>query len=238
MKKQYIAALACLVAGTIGFVGVYQTQSSGNRKESEVAEEEETKKVQKTSKMLKPDNTTKAVKEESTENNSTEKEEEIKEEAKKSDNKLKSVETKADANVFHFSTKEKHNWPLEGEVILPYCMDKTIYRKTLEQYQYNPAMVIKGNVNSEVHFIAKGKVLDIVENEETGCTLTQDLGDGYKAIYGQLKETVFAKGDMVEAGQVAGYVSEPTKYYSMEGSNLYFQITKDDKPVNPQEYLK
>ena len=78
---------------------------------------------------------------------------------------------------------------------------------------------------------------NITTNEETGCTVTQDLGDGYTAIYGQLKELTFDKGDDVECGQVVGYVSEPTKYYSVEGSNLYFAMEKDGKSIDPTEYL-
>ena len=73
--------------------------------------------------------------------------------------------------------------------------------------------------------------------KETGCTVTQDIGDGYTAVYGQLKELNFDVGDMVESGQVVGYVGEPTKYYSVEGSNVYFQILKDGVPVDPVEIL-
>jgi murein DD-endopeptidase MepM/ murein hydrolase activator NlpD len=116
-------------------------------------------------------------------------------------------------------------------------MDSTIYFPTLEQYRCNPAMVISGNVNDKVFAMATGKITDIQENEETGCTVIQDLGDGYAAVYGQLKELNFAKGDTPEAGQVLGYVSEPTKYYTTEGSNVYFQLKKDGKAVDPKEYL-
>ena len=41
----------------------------------------------------------------------------------------------------------------------------------------------------------------------------------------------------MEAGATLGYVSEPTKYYSKEGSNLYFAMTKDGVSVDPLEYL-
>ena len=98
-------------------------------------------------------------------------------------------------------------------------------------------MVFSANVNDKVYFVAKGKITNISTNEETGCTVTQDIGDGYTAIYGQLKELNFEVGDMVESGQVVGYVSEPTKYYSVEGSNVYFQILKDGVPVDPKEIL-
>ena len=82
------------------------------------------------------------------------------------------------------------------------------------------------------------KIQSIETNEVTGCTVTEDLGDGYLAVYGQLKEPEFAVGDYVEAGHVIGYVTEPTKYYSVEGSNLYFELRKDGVPVDPIEFFE
>ena len=79
---------------------------------------------------------------------------------------------------------------------------------------------------------------DISVNEETGTTLTMDIGSGYQAIYGQLKEVTVEEGDTVESGTVIGYVSEPTKYYTLEGSNLYFQLLKNREPVNPMDYME
>ena len=143
----------------------------------------------------------------------------------------------ATALVLNFADTSKMLWPARGNVLLDYSMDSTIYFPTLEQYRCNPAMVISGNVNDKVFAMATGKITDIQENEETGCTVIQDLGDGYAAVYGQLKELNFAKGDTPEAGQVLGYVSEPTKYYTTEGSNVYFQLKKDGKAVDPKEYL-
>ncbi len=86
--------------------------------------------------------------------------------------------------------------------------------------------------------MAKGKVQTIENNEETGCTVTVELGDGYQAIYGQLKELNFEEGDYVEAGHVIGYISEPTKYYSVEGSNLYFALQKDGSPIDPIDFFE
>ena len=41
-KRQYIAAVACLVAGAIGFVGVYSTEKAQERR----AQEEQTRQEQ------------------------------------------------------------------------------------------------------------------------------------------------------------------------------------------------
>jgi septal ring factor EnvC (AmiA/AmiB activator) len=64
-----------------------------------------------------------------------------------------------------------------------------------------------------------------------------DIGSGYEVVYGQLKDVCVAEGYRVSEGDVIGCVSEPTKYYSVEGPNLYFQLLKDGEPVNPLEYL-
>ena len=75
-------------------------------------------------------------------------------------------------------------------------------------------------------------------DEETGTTLILNIGNGYKLTYGGLKELQAKEGDVLESGAVLGYVSEPTKYYSTEGSNLYFAMTKDGEPVDPVLYLE
>ena len=64
-----------------------------------------------------------------------------------------------------------------------------------------------------------------------------DFGNGYEAIYGQLVSTQVKTGDYVEATTTLGYVAEPTKYYVNEGSNLYFEMRKNGRPVDPKEYL-
>ena len=142
------------------------------------------------------------------------------------------------SQALHFAAEDGILWPMEGNVILDYSMDSTVYFATLDQYKYNPAVIIAGDVNSKVYAVAKGKIQSIETNEVTGCTVTEDLGDGYLAVYGQLKEPEFAVGDYVEAGHVIGYVTEPTKYYSVEGSNLYFELRKDGVPVDPIEFFE
>ena len=53
----------------------------------------------------------------------------------------------------------------------------------------------------------------------------------------RLKDVQVKTGDYVNAKDVIGYVSEPTKYYSVEGCNLYFEMRKDGQPVNPMDYM-
>lgn len=150
------------------------------------------------------------------------------------------VETLAASDVekLQFSESDQLGWPLSGDVILNYSMDQSVYFATLDQYKYNPALVIAGAVNDKVTAAADGQVLSIKTTAETGETVTVDIGNGYQLVYGQLKDVQFSEGDYMEKGALIGFVSEPTKYYSMEGSNLYFEMLKDGEPVNPMNYLE
>ena len=129
-------------------------------------------------------------------------------------------------------------WPVAGTVLMDYSMDATVYFATLDQYKYNPALIIGSEVGNQVVASAKGIVDSIQVNEETGTTLTLNLGNSYELVYGQLKEVAVSEGDVVETGTLLGYVSEPTKYYCEEGSNLYFEMKKDGEPVDPFLYLE
>lgn len=138
----------------------------------------------------------------------------------------------------NFQEESLLTWPAAGTVLMDYNMDGTVYFKTLNQYKYNPALIISSEVGNQVVASAKGIVESVKTNEETGTTLTLNLGNDYSLVYGQLKEVAVAEGDVVERGQLLGYVSEPTKYYCEEGSNLYFQMKKEGEPVDPFLYLE
>lgn len=129
-------------------------------------------------------------------------------------------------------------WPITGRVILNYSMDKAVYFETLNQYRYNPSMVIEAVVGEPITAAADGKVISIRDDVETGGTLRCDLGDGYELIYGQLENFTVSEGDYVTRGQIIGYVASPSIFYTKEGSNVYFELLKDGEPVNPLELLK
>lgn len=156
-------------------------------------------------------------------------------------NEKDSVETQSETvqsiPEVNFTESSLMQWPVEGQVLLDYNMEHTIYFPTLNEYKYSPAIAVDAEVGTPVLAVANGKVASIVNDEETGITMTVDLGNGYQAIYGQLKDTAFEPESYMEAGATLGYVSEPTKYYSKEGTNLYFAMTKDGVSVDPLEYL-
>lgn len=129
-------------------------------------------------------------------------------------------------------------WPASGAVLISYSMDQTVFFSTLEQYKYNPALIIGGEVGETIAASAAGIVTNIEDTAQTGTTVTLDMGNGYSAVYGQLTDVPLAVGDYVAAGKTVGTLNEPTKYYSVEGPNLYFEILKDGTPVDPMNFME
>ncbi|MCD8397095.1 MAG: peptidoglycan DD-metalloendopeptidase family protein [Lachnospiraceae bacterium] len=148
-----------------------------------------------------------------------------------------SEQTLLEAGV-SFTDEQSLLWPSAGTIAIDYSMDKSVYFATLNQYKYNPALIISSETGNQVLAAAKGIIESITIDEETGTTLVLNIGNGYKLTYGQLMEPTVSEGDVVEAGDLLAYISEPTKYYSTEGSNLYFAMTKGGEPVDPVLYFE
>ena len=254
-RRATVAAVLCFVAaiaiaGTYTFNDYRKTQKNELAKAEEKSRQKETKKDNKDNSDLTRETGTSKVKSENT-GSSTKKsaaDESTVDEKNESDGTGMTDQSEQNGTGTQATAGKSHNinftedsyilWPVNGAVIMSYSMDKTVYFQTLDQYKYNPAVIIAGEVNDKVYAVAKGQIKSIKNDEVTGCTVTVDLGDGYEAVYGQLKELNFAEGDYVEAGHVLGYIGEPTKYFTVEGSNLYFELDKDGIPVDPIAYFE
>lgn len=139
--------------------------------------------------------------------------------------------------TLHFSETDGLIKPVNGDTVIPYSMDGSTYFATLDQYKYNPALMIGAEEGAVVSACAEGRVVNIFENEEIGHAVTMDLGDGYMITYGQLSGINVALNSYVDPGEAIASVAAPTKYYTREGSNLYLQLTKDGVPVDPESFF-
>lgn len=134
----------------------------------------------------------------------------------------------------HFAESDGLRRPLEGEVLIPFNMGGSEYFTTLEVYKYNPALMLAAQEGTPVLACAAGKVIDIFQDSEIGQAVTMDLGDGYQITYGQLKGLNVAMNSYVNSGDMIASVAAPTKYFCVEGANLYLKLTLNGKPVDPE----
>ena len=153
------------------------------------------------------------------------------------ENQETAVETAGAAQDLMFSEATIMELPVTGTVLIPYNMENTVYFPTLDLYQCNPGVVFSAAEGTPVLAAADGEVVSVENDARTGLTVTMNLGNGYEAIYGQLTDVSLESGQKVQKAARIGAVAAPTKYYVKEGSNLFFEMKKDGKAIDPMVYL-
>lgn len=143
----------------------------------------------------------------------------------------------APASRLNFTMDSVLTWPVDGNIIIDYDMENTVFFPTLNLYKCSDAICIQSDIGTPVYASANCVVNEIGHNEEIGSYVLLDLGNNYNITMGQLKDIVINPDEVVEAGDLIGYVSEPTDYYAVEGPNLYVKLTENGNPVNPLDYL-
>ena len=249
-RKQYVIAGAIVIAAAVATTVIYSDHEQQQREqlEEELAQEntpeeaglvaatESTEQTAQASAVIPPEQTAEAEQLEQTAEAVTTESTEVAQVEKEAENET--AETGAGANVLHFDPEDGMLWPREGNVILNYSMDAAVYFQTLEQYKYNPALMLQAEEGTQIVACADGKVEHLFEDAEIGLGFTVELGNGYELTYGQLKELTVEQGSYIQEGDVIGVVGAPTKYFSVEGANLYLKLTADGIPVNPESLFR
>lgn len=135
-------------------------------------------------------------------------------------------------------TKEKYDWPVEGEIIREYAKDSLIYSKTLDMWLIHTGIDIKVELGKSVKCIADGKVISVESNNFYGNVIRIEHDDGYVSIYSNLAEDNLPKiNQKIKQGETIGKVGDTAYGESEEESHLHFEITKDGTNINPEEFL-
>lgn len=148
------------------------------------------------------------------------------------------VPTAGDTGRLDFNSEKTITWPINGEVILPYSMETTVYYETLDQYKCNPGMLIQAGVGTTVQNAYLGQVTSVTSDDVYGNLVTLYIGNEYSIVYGQLDAVYVKEGDFVKAGQSIGTVGNPTDSFAKEGSHLFFQMKCGEDTVDPTMYIE
>ncbi len=232
-EKGFYISLICGVVALVAFGAICMNLAGSDSGEQQVAEATKAPEV-----TLSPVITATPEAQETVKNTTEEKGKKKKKVKRTPEPEIVETDVQPIQNTLHFDQETGLLWPIQGEVLMEYSADKVVYFETLAQYRTNPALLISAKEDAVVKAAAQGVVTEIFTSEETGRTLTMDIGDNFSLSYGQLKEITVQPGEMVTEGQVIGKIAEPTKYYSLEGANLYFQVKEKDATVNPMLLLR
>ena len=229
-KRAWTAGIGICFVAVILWTGIGSIRNSQKKIQEQQAKLEESQQAN-TEDILLPEEKTE------TQGNSGEGQtEETQEEAADQSGELQATQSER-ARTLSFSENSLIEWPASGSVLINYSMDKTTYFPTLDQYKLSPGISVGAVEGAPVTAAVNGTVYSIEQDAQTGTTLTMELGNGYQAVYGQLEDLTVSEGDTVKKGTTIGYIAQPTKYYSTEGTNLYFAMKRNGEPVDPIQYL-
>ncbi len=102
-------------------------------------------------------------------------------------------------------------------------------------YMQNKGICYGKEESFDVVSVLSGEVVDIVEDELVGNSITVKHDDDTYSIYQSIKDIPFQKGDHVEQGDKLG-TSGTSNMNKDLNNHLYFELVINGESVNPEEY--
>ncbi len=100
-------------------------------------------------------------------------------------------------------------------------------------HNYGNGVLIKAPGGSDVHAVAKGRVVFANFLRGYGMLVILDHGGGWMSMYGNNEALLHRVGDTVEAGESVGTAMAPTGV----NTGAYFELRHGNKPVDPRSWL-
>ncbi|EIM02704.1 membrane-bound metallopeptidase [Rhodanobacter thiooxydans LCS2] len=98
---------------------------------------------------------------------------------------------------------------------------------------YGNGVLIKASGGSEIHAVARGRVIYAGFLRGYGMLLILNHGNGWMSMYGNNETLLHGVGDQVEAGAAIGTASPPTGV----NTGVYFELRRNNQPVDPRSWL-
>jgi septal ring factor EnvC (AmiA/AmiB activator) len=123
-------------------------------------------------------------------------------------------------------------WPVQGRIIEHFGKQRNAKFSTVT---FNNGLKIAAAPGTEVRSVFAGTVLFSQWFKGYGNLVILDHGNRVFSLYGNLKAPAVAVGDRINAGQAIAGVGESEDAHS---GYLYFEIRQDNKPEDPQKWLR
>ena len=98
---------------------------------------------------------------------------------------------------------------------------------------FGNGVLIKAAGGSEIHAVARGRVIYAGFLRGYGMLLIVSHGNGWLSMYGNNETLLHGVGDQVEAGSAIGTASPTTGV----NTGVYFELRRDNQPVDPRSWL-
>ena len=112
------------------------------------------------------------------------------------------------------------------------------YNDTLKQWEIHKAIDFLAGEDLNVYAVGDGTVSNVYTNYLEGTVVEISHSNGLVSVYKSLnKDVVVSVGDKVGAGSTIGSVAETMAQELKTGAHLHFEMKKDGKLINPNDYL-
>lgn len=128
--------------------------------------------------------------------------------------------------------------PIKGEKLTPYSVSP-IYSHTMEDWRSHEAIDIAAELGSDVAASEKGRITFVGKDPLLGICIRISHGENFETLYANLHtETRVYEGQEISKGQIIGHVGESSVIESGTEPHLHFELFKNGKRVNPEEYIR
>jgi septal ring factor EnvC (AmiA/AmiB activator) len=129
------------------------------------------------------------------------------------------------------SLKGNLQWPVNGEVLIPYGKHEDEFKKVV----FKNGLEIEVKPGDHPKAIAGGRVVFADKFQGYGNLLIIDHGSGYHSVYGNLEEMTIRESELLVEGMDVGKVS---KSDTTNQPALYFELRHKGKPIDPMNWLQ
>lgn len=123
-------------------------------------------------------------------------------------------------------------WPAEGKVVERFGRQRN---PKFDTFTTNNGIKIETPAGAPVHAVFSGTVLFSQWFKGYGNLIILDHGHRVFSLYGNLKSASVAAGDRIAAGQTIAGTAESEE---TPPAYLYFEIRQDNRPEDPQKWLR
>ncbi len=128
--------------------------------------------------------------------------------------------------------------PVSGNVTKDYSGEELVYSKTLNDWRTHNGIDFHAEEGTDVLASADGTVEAILENGMFGRTVILLHSNGIRTIYSNLADgNEVIIGDIIAKGTPLGKVGTSASAEALEEPHLHFEISLNEEPVNPHDYL-
>ena len=127
--------------------------------------------------------------------------------------------------------------PVSGEIINDFS-DTPVFSATLNRYSSHLAIDFSAKEGAPVYAVYAGTVSNVTNSITKGVTVTIDHGNDLFTVYNSLESIEDIQiGEVVNQGDVIGYVSTTNKQELADGPHLHFEVIESGNYIDPEKYL-